>query len=103
MLYHQNILAQVKLGSRFLPASQIFSPLTRWFDCRHSQTSAVSRKYQPLATAPCPLGGRPVVKVDCTEQVTAGVMVCSGRSAPRAASADNAGACGSSLGVSPTT
>ena len=34
---------------RALPASQIFSPPTRRFDWRHSQTSERSRKYQPLA------------------------------------------------------
>src|SRR5438105_2742314 len=75
MLYHQNIFAQVKLGSRRLAASQIFSPVTSLFDWRHSATSAGSRKYQPLATHPWSRGRRPVVKVDCTEQVTAGVTV----------------------------
>ena len=60
MLYHQNILAQVKSGSRRLPASQIFSPAISRFDWRHSHTSARSRKYQPLATAPWPLGSSPV-------------------------------------------
>ena len=52
MLYHQNRLAQVKPGSRRLPASQSFSPAIKRFDCRHSHTSARSRRYQPLATAP---------------------------------------------------
>ena len=37
MLYHQNILAQVKAGSRALPASQTFSPATSPFDCRQSR------------------------------------------------------------------
>ena len=52
MLYHQNSLAQVNARSRCLAASQIFSPATSGFDCRQSQTSARSRKYQPLATQP---------------------------------------------------
>ncbi len=75
MLYHQNILAQVKAGSRLRPASQIFSPATSRFDCRHSSTSAMSRKYQPFATAPCPDGISPVSSVDCAVQVTAGTTV----------------------------
>ena len=32
-------------------------------------------KNQPFATIPCLFGGRPVNKVDCTVQVTAGVTV----------------------------
>src|SRR6266851_4065653 len=75
MLYHQKSFAQVNEPSRFLAVSQIFSPPTSRLDCRHSHTSARSRKYQPLATTPCPEGKRPVRNVDCTEQVTAGVMV----------------------------
>jgi len=43
MLNHQKSFAQVKAGSRFLAASQIFSPVTSAFDCRQSATSAVSR------------------------------------------------------------
>src|SRR5262245_22056303 len=104
MLYHQNILAQVKSGSRRLPASQTFSPAISPFDWRHSHTSARSRKYQPFATAPCPLGGSPVTSVDCTVQVTAGVTASSGRIAPRSAKRRRLGVCGpTSAGVSPTT
>jgi hypothetical protein len=43
MLNHQNSFAQVKAGSRRLPASQIFSPVTSAFDWRQSATSGVSR------------------------------------------------------------
>lgn len=41
----------------------------------------------PLATAPCPAGSSPVVKVVCTEQVTAGTTMRSGRAPPPRASA----------------
>src|SRR5258708_25049848 len=82
MLYHQKSFGQVNDASRFLAASQIFSPPTRALDCRQNQTSARSRKYQPLATTPCSEGKRPVKKVDCTEQVTAGVMVRRSRHPP---------------------
>src|SRR5258707_14848279 len=82
MLYHQKSFAAVNDGSRFFAASHIFSPPTRWFDCRHSHTSARSRKYQPLPTHPCSRGIVPVVNVDCTEQVTAGKMVSRGRCPP---------------------
>src|SRR6185295_259641 len=99
MLYHQKSLAQVKVGSFFLAASQIFSPVTRWFDCFQSATSATSRKYQPLATQPCSRGRVPVVNVDCTEQVTAGRMGTSGREESFA----RWGACARSSPVSPTT
>src|SRR5438309_2150341 len=73
MLYHQQMLAQVKLGSIFLAASQIFSPLTSLFDCSQNLISHSSRKYQPLPTMPCSLGCLPVRYVDCTVQVTAGM------------------------------
>src|SRR6187399_2695305 len=78
MLYHQKSLAQVKAGSRRAAASQIFSPPIRWFDWRQNQISARSRKYQPLATAPCVLGKAPVTMLDCAVQVTAGSTVASG-------------------------
>jgi hypothetical protein len=52
MLYHQNSLAQRNAGSRFLAASQIFSPATSAFDWRQNQISESSRKYQPLPTTP---------------------------------------------------
>ena len=39
MLYHQKSLAHVNAGSRRWAASQTFSPATRRFDCRQSQTS----------------------------------------------------------------
>ena len=104
MLYHQNRLAVVNAGSRRLPASQIFSPLTRRFDCRHSQTSIRSRNSQPFATMPCSRGSVPVMKVACTVQVTAGVTVVSGRAAPARASALSRGVCGPRwAGVRPTT
>jgi hypothetical protein len=103
MLYHQNILAQVKRASRALAASQIFSPHTRRFDWRHSHTSERSRKYQPFATAPWPLGGSPVVSVAWTVQVTAGVTVRSARRPPRAASRCSRGVCApTSAGERPT-
>ena len=71
---------------------------------RRALGSEVSRKYQPLATQPWSRGKRPVVKVDCTEQVTAGVTVRSGRIAPWRASAARFGVCSpTSFGVSPTT
>src|SRR5229473_4964489 len=82
MLYHQKRFAQVKAGSRRAAASQIFSPATRRLDCRQSQTSERSRKYQPLATQPWSRGSIPVVKVDWTAHVTAGRMVSSGRIPP---------------------
>jgi hypothetical protein len=87
MLYHQNRLAVVKEGSRRLPASQTFSPPTRRFDWRQNHTSIRSRNSQPLATMPCSRGSSPVMKVACTEQVTAGVTVVSGRAAPALARA----------------
>ena len=81
MLYHQNNLALVKLGSRRLASSHSLSPWTSWLLWRHSQTWAKSRKYQPLPTTPCSLGSLPVTNVDCTEQVTAGKIVVNGRRA----------------------
>ena len=88
MLYHQNRLAQVKDGSRRLPASQIFSPSTSRFDCRQNQISIRSRNSQPLPTMPCWRGRSPVMKVACTLHVTAGVIVverahAAGRREPR--------------------
>src|SRR5438132_11648362 len=53
MLYHQKSFAQVKPGDWRRAASQTVSPATRRFDCRQSQISARSRKYQPLQTMPC--------------------------------------------------
>src|SRR5688500_3649282 len=104
MLYHQNILAQVNAGSRRLPASHIFSPVISRLDWRQSQTSARSRKYHPLATAPWPLGMSPVTSVDCAVQVTAGVTVLRGRMAPRAARRARLGVCApTSAGAKPTT
>src|ERR1043166_1548275 len=94
MLYHQNRFAVVKPGSRRRPSSQIFSPATRRFDCRHSHTSIRSRNSQPLATTPCARGSVPVMKVDWTVQVTAGVTVDSGRIAPARASAAMCGVSG---------
>src|SRR6266545_6394639 len=82
MLYHQKRFAQVNAGSRRAAVSQIFSPATSRLDCRQSQTSLRSRKYQPLATAPWSLGRSPVVKVDWTEQVTAGSTGPRGRTHP---------------------
>src|SRR4051812_11782852 len=81
MLYHQNSFATLKLGSRRLASSHSFSPCTNWFDCRHSQICDKSRKYQPLPTIPCSRGNLPVKNVDCTEQVTAGNIDSSGRTA----------------------
>ena len=52
MLYHQNMLAQVKAGSRLRPASQTHSPVTSLFDWRQNQISDRSRKNQPLPTMP---------------------------------------------------
>src|ERR1700694_5041449 len=104
MLYHQNNVAQVKEGSRRDAASQIFSPATDLFDCRHSHTSDRSRKYHPFAMQPWPLGKSPVVKVDWTEQVTAGRTVRSGRIPSVPANARRCGvASPSRSGVSPTT
>jgi hypothetical protein len=104
MLYHQNSLALVKLGSRRLASSQTLSPATSWFDCRHSQTCDKSRKYQPLPTMPCSRGNLPVTNVDCTEQVTAGKIVRSGRAAYASRNARKAGVCSPiEAGVSPTT
>src|SRR5688572_8114829 len=103
MLYHQNSLAQVKLGSRRLASSHSFSPVTRPFDCRHSHTCARSRKYQPLPTMPCADGVVPVTNVDCTEQVTAGKMVDRGRKTFASRKAFSAGVCSPiKAGVSPT-
>src|SRR5215472_8548411 len=104
MLYHQNILAQVKAGSRAFAASHTFSPATRAADWRQNQISDRSRKYQPLPTIPCPLGRRPVRKVACAAQVTAGVIVRSGRAVPLDASRFRFGVWGPNIrGVSPTT
>src|SRR5207302_292281 len=50
MLYHQKSFAQVKPGRRRRAASHTFSPATRRLDCRQSQISERSRKYQPLRT-----------------------------------------------------
>src|SRR5215216_3834143 len=91
MLYHQDSLAQVKLGSRRLASSHSFSPVTSPFDCRHNQTCESSRKYQPLPTMPCADGIVPVTNVDCTEQVTAGRIVVRGRSAYASRKAFKAG------------
>src|SRR5690606_23894948 len=91
-------------GSRLRAVSHSFSPPTRRLDCRHNQTCARSRKYQPLATQPCSRGSAPVTNVDWTEQVTAGVIVRSGTAAPRCANAWRWGVSDPSmLGVRPTT
>src|SRR6185436_11802037 len=91
MLYHQKSLAQVNAGSRRRAASQTFSPPTSRFDWRQNQTSARSWKYQPLATTPWSRGRSPVVRVACTEHVTAGRIVRSGRAAPSRARAARLG------------
>src|SRR5579863_4321695 len=91
MLYHQNMLAQVKAGSRRRAASQMRSPETSRFDCRQNKISERSRKYQPLPTIPWSRGNKPVRYVVCTGQVTAGKLGVSGRIAPASASARNAG------------
>ena len=67
MLYHQNNFAHVNAGSRRRPASHTFSPATSLLLWRHIKTSDSSRKYQPLATQPCPLGGSPVTIHLCVE------------------------------------
>src|SRR4051812_40994797 len=72
MLYHQNRLAQVKLGSTMRASSQILGDCTKWFDCLQNFTSHSSRKYHPLPTMPCSFGSLPVRYEDWTEQVTAG-------------------------------
>src|SRR3954463_4898896 len=73
MLYHQQMLAQVKVGSSFFAVSQIFSAVTSLLDCFQNLISHSSRKYQPLPTIPCWLGCTPVRYVDCTVHVTAGM------------------------------
>ena len=84
-------------------ASQSFSPWTSALCWRQKKTSPRSRKYQPLPTIPWPEGGRPVRKVDCTEQVTAGSTVPSSAWNPSPASAESRGMWRRSFGVSPTT
>ena len=70
--HHQNTCADRWLGfSRFHFWIKV-SDSSKWTDCRHSQISARSRKYQPLPTAPCSDGGFPVRKRACMVQVTAG-------------------------------
>src|SRR5713226_9099521 len=102
ILYHQNRLADVNVESRRLAVSQIFSPATSRFDCRHSQTSIRSRNSQPLATMPWSRGRLPVMNVACTEQVTAGVTVVNGVKAPARARAERLGVRGrGGRGVSP--
>src|SRR5882672_12063676 len=91
MLYHQKSFAQVKPGRRRRAASHTFSPATRRFDCRQSQISERSRKYQPLPTMPCWRGRVPVTIVDWLEQVTAGSTLASGIMKPAFASAARAG------------
>ena len=104
MLCHQKSLAQVTRGSRRRAVSQTFSPETRRLDCRQNQTSDRSRKYQPFPTMPWPDGGKPVRKVLWTVEVTAGVTVRRGRTAPLRASAFKLGVSGPKrAGVSPTT
>src|SRR5690348_10131898 len=103
ILYHQKSFATVKLASRRLAASHSFSPCTSAFDWRQSHTCARSLKYQPLPTMPCSRGKAPVTNVDCTEQVTAGVIVRRGRSAPCSRKRESSGVCSpSSACVSPT-
>src|SRR5687768_15486818 len=72
MLYHQNMFANVKLGSCFFARSQIFSPSTSLLDCFQNFTSQSMRSYQPFPTMPCSSGSLPVTYVDCTDVVTAG-------------------------------
>src|SRR5690606_37462786 len=74
MLYHQNILANVKDGSCFFACSHIFSASTSLFDCFQNLTSQSVRSYHPFPTMPCSDGSLPVTYVDCTEVVTAGSM-----------------------------
>ena len=52
---HQERFAQVMSA-----ASHTFGACTSRLDCCHRRTSIVSRNSQPLPTAPCPLGSRPV-------------------------------------------
>src|SRR5688572_30026131 len=103
MLYHQKRLAHAADGSRFLSASQSFSPATRRFDWRQSQTSDRSRKYQPFPTIPCSRGSVPVRIVDWTEQVTAGSTVVIGAVKPSFPTRAMFGASLRSFGVRPTT
>src|SRR5690606_11919610 len=72
MLYHQNSLAQVNAGFSRLRASNTFSPCTRPLFCFQNPISAVSRKYQPMATMPLRAGGVPVSMTAWLVQVTAG-------------------------------
>ena len=101
--YHQQTFATLASGWARRSASQIFSPATRLLGWRQNMTSPRSRKNQPLPTAPCSAGIRPVRKVDCTEQVTAGSTVPRVARLPRSASARNRGMSRSARGVSPTT
>jgi hypothetical protein len=55
-----------------LAVSHTCGACTSRSDCRHSQISLRSRKYQPLATTPCSDAGFPVSMVACAVQVTAG-------------------------------
>ena len=104
MLYHQKSFAQVKPGTWRRAASQTFSPATRRFDCRQSQISARSRKYQPLPTMPCCRGSAPVSMLACALQVTAGNTALSGVMKPSRASAASAGVSDPTWAdVSPTT
>ena len=56
MLYHQNTLAHVNVGSISFARSQIFGACTSLFDCFQNRTSASSRAYQPLPTMPWVVG-----------------------------------------------
>src|SRR2546425_1109650 len=104
MLYHQKSFAQVKPGTWRRAASQTFSPATRRFDCRQSQISARSRKYQPLPSMPCCRGSAPVSMLACALQVRAGNTAPSGIMKPSRASAASAGVSDPTWAdVSPTT
>src|SRR4051794_3969307 len=103
MLYHQQMLAQVNVGSSFFAVSQIFSADTSLFDCFQNLISHSSRKYQPLPTIPCSLGCTPVKYVDCTVQVTAGIDGAMLATLRDFANAESLGVCAPiSEGVRPT-
>src|SRR3954466_16304353 len=82
--YHQKCLCTLTGRRRRALAQNDSAWISAWL-WRQNQTSPSSRKYQPLPTMPCALGGAPVTIEAWAVQVTAGTTPVIGAAKPRSA------------------